>query len=119
MSEQASASSFAVEKTSHSVVVRPQVKMMDEGQLKALVGLIDEAAGADPEIALIVLDLARVTILPSLALGRLVQIANNCKARNQGLKLTGLQPQIRKVFAITHLDQVFEIADTAEAAGNE
>ena len=116
MSESAAVKPFVFERRDHAVVVRPQMKMMDDEQLKTLSRLIDEAAGADSGITLVILDLARILILPSLALGLLVQISNNCKARQQGLKLAALQPQIRQVFAITHLDKIFQFADTAEAA---
>jgi anti-sigma B factor antagonist len=116
MSESAAVKPFVLERRDHAVVVRPQMKMMDDEQLKMLGRLTDEAAGADSGITLVVLDLARISILPSLALGQLVQIANNCKARQQGLKLAALQPQIRQVFTITHLDELFQFAETPEAA---
>ena len=49
-------------------------------------------------------------------LGLLVQISNQCKSREQKLRLVGLQQQIRQVFAITRLDRVFQFADSVEAA---
>jgi anti-anti-sigma factor len=63
-----------------------------------------------------VLDLEKVQLLPSLALGLLVQISHKCKARQQKLKLAAIQPAVRQVFAITRLDRVFEFAATVEAA---
>ena len=90
--------------------------MLDDDQLKTLIRLIDEAAGPNSGITLVILDLGRVSILSSLALGLLVQISKNCQAREQKLKLTALQPQVRKVFAITRLDRIFQFADSAQAA---
>jgi anti-anti-sigma factor len=49
-------------------------------------------------------------------LGLLVQISSKCKARQQKLKLAGVQPTVRQVFSITRLDRVFDFAPNVEAA---
>jgi anti-sigma B factor antagonist len=116
MSDQAGAASITFERNGDAAVARPQMKMMDDQALKTLIRMIEQTAGPDSGVGLVVLDLSRVTILPSLALGLLVQISNTCKGRQQKLKLAGLQPQIRQVFAITKLDRVFELAPSVEAA---
>ena len=116
MSEQAGATPITLERNGDAVVARPAMKMMDDKALKTLIRLIDESAGTDSGVGMVVLDLSRVTILPSLALGLLVQISSMCKAREQRLKLVGLQPQIRQVFSITRLDRVFQFADSVEDA---
>jgi len=116
MSETPSKASISIQKIDGTVIAQPQIKMMDENSLKALSAAIDEASGSDTGITLVILDLSRVSIVPSLALGSLVQIAGKCKARQQKLKLAGVQPQIRQVFTITRLDRVFQFADTVEAA---
>jgi anti-anti-sigma factor len=64
----------------------------------------------------VVLDLSRVAILPSLALAFLMQLNSRCARRGQTLKLAAVQPQVRKVFAHTRLDEVFQFADSVEAA---
>jgi len=116
MSETPSKASISIEKIDGAVIARPQMKMMDENALKALMQAIDEASGSDAGITLVILDLSRVAIVPSLGLGSLVQIAGKCRARQQKLKLAGVQPQIRQVFTITRLDRVFQFADSVEAA---
>ena len=116
MSEQTQAQAVLLEKRDATAIVRPQVKMMDDDQLKTLIRVIDEAAGADSAVKLVILDLSRVSIFPSLALGLLVQISRNCKARDQKLKLAALQPHIRIVFAVTRLDRVFQFADSVDGA---
>ena len=117
MSDHAGATTpISLERNGQAVVARPNLKMMDDSALKTLCRLIDETAGKDSGIDLVVLDLARVSILPSLALGLLVQISNACKSRGQRLKLVGIQPQIRQVFAITRLDRVFQFAGSVEDA---
>ena len=116
MSEQVQNQQISLEKRDGTVIVRPQVKMMDDDQLKKLIAAIDEAAGADSGVKMVILDLSRITILPSLALGLMVQISRNCKVRDQKLKLAAVQTHIRKVFAVTRLDRVFQFADSVEAA---
>src|SRR5256885_4283030 len=102
MSEQAGHKSpFVLEKSGSAIVARWQTKVADEDDLKALIRAVNEAAGADPGAALVVLDLVRVSTMPSLTLGLVMQMFNGCKARGQKLKLAGLQSQIRQVFAIT------------------
>ena len=104
-----------IEKSGSAVVARAQVKMLDDEALKALTRLIDDASAAGG-VQLVVIELSKVTILPSMALGLLVQIANKCKSREQRLKLAGVPPQVRQVFSITRLDRVFQFADNIDAA---
>jgi anti-sigma B factor antagonist len=107
---------ITTERKGGAIVARPQVKMMDDDALKALARVVDEAGRSDPDATLVILDLSRVAIVPSLGLGLLVQILNKCKARQQRLKLVGVQPQIRQVFSITKLDRIFHFADSVDAA---
>jgi anti-anti-sigma factor len=67
-------------------------------------------------VSVVVLDLARVMILPSLALGMLVQISTKCKARQQVFRLAALSPQLRDILRITRLDRVLEVVDSVENA---
>jgi anti-anti-sigma factor len=99
-----------------AIVARPGKKLMDDEALKALRTAIEDACTANPAASLIVVDLSAVGLLPSLALGLLVQIANKCKARQQKMKLAAVQPQVRQVFAITRLDRVFDFAPSVDAA---
>ena len=116
MGDTSPANPIVIESRGGAVIARAQVKMMDDEALKTLTRLSDEAAAANPDALLVIVDLSRVSILPSLALGLLVQMANKCKARDQKLKLAGVQPPVRQVFAITRLDRVFQFADSVDAA---
>ena len=116
MSETPDKPPVAVERRGEAIVARAPVKMMDDEALKTVTRLIDEASGTDGAIRLVVLDLSGVTMLPSMALGLLVQIAGKCKAREQRLKLAGVPPQVRRVFSITRLDRIFQFADSVDAA---
>jgi anti-anti-sigma factor len=105
-----------------AIVARAHVKMMDDDALKTLMRLVDNACtgtgggGGAGSVQLVVIDLSKVTIVPSMALGLLVQMSNKCKAREQRLKLAGVPPQVRQVFSITRLDRVFQFADSVDAA---
>ena len=116
MNEAPRPASVTIDKRDRAIVAQPQTKLMDDEPLKTLDQLINQNASAQSGITLVVLDLCRVQILPSLALGLLVQICRKCKARQQNLILAALQPQIRQVFSVTRLDQLFEFADTVENA---
>ena len=116
MSETPSDNPVTIEKTGGAIVARPQVKMLDQNALRALDLAVDQASESEPRAPLVILDLSRVAILPSLALGVLMRIASTCARRQQRLKFVGVQPQIRKVFALTRLDEVFQFADSVESA---
>jgi anti-sigma B factor antagonist len=106
-----------VEQADGVIVARPKLKMVDDAALKTLGRMVAEASEAHAGTAgLVVLDLSSVMILPSMALGELLQLMNECAARQQKLKLAAVQPQLRRVFAITRLDRVFQFADSVDAA---
>jgi anti-anti-sigma factor len=105
-----------VERKGAALVARPRVKMLEDVVLRRLVRSIDDASESDPAIELVVFDLSDVAIVPSMALGLLVQTSNQCKERHQRLKLAGVQPQIRKVLTLTQLDRLLELADSVESA---
>ena len=107
---------IAIEKKDRAVVARVLVKTLDDAGLKALARMLDDASEADPTLRGVVLDFGQVSMVPSLALGLLVQIGNKCRARQQQLKLARVQPQVRKVFSVTRLDRIFQFADTVESA---
>ena len=104
-----------VERTDDVVVIRVQVKDLDEAHTKAVQAAVNAAAGDFPGLPF-VLDLARVKFLPSLTLGAMVRLGQSFRARNQRLVLVGLQPTIRQVLTITKLDRMFEIQDDVPTA---
>lgn len=56
------------------------------------------------------LDCAKVTFMDSTALGSLVAVLKNVKAYEGTIVLKNLKPNLYKLFKITNLDRVFEIA---------
>ena len=116
MSETPGVDLMPIERLGGAIVARPQVKMLDPIALRALDRAIDQASESEPRAALVIVDLSRVAIIPSLSLGPLMQIASDCARRGQKLKLAAAQPQVRNVFKITRMDEVFQFADTVESA---
>lgn len=68
------------------------------------------------EHARVVLDLSDVWALSSLALGILANFQHRVESRGGRLKLCGLNANIRQVFRMTKLDQIFAICETREEA---
>ena len=63
-----------------------------------------------------VVDLARVQLVPSLGLGLLLRMSQKCEARKQALTLAAPSPSVRKMISITKLDRVLKMSDTVDAA---
>ncbi len=72
-------------------------------------------AAAEAGARVIVLDLSKATFIDSSVLGALVESRNHL---DDGVRMAVVAEdrQIRKVFEITGLDQVFTLHDTLEAA---
>ena len=116
MSDAPPTPSASVETRGHAVIARSPSKLLDDREFKALAEGIDKASDGNPNLSVVVLDLSAVRILPSLALGLLVQLSNRCKSRRQRLVLAAVQPQVRQVFTVTQLDRVFAFAPGVDAA---
>lgn len=54
--------------------------------------------------------------LSSAALGTLITVSNQVKARDGQLRLSDIRPQIKEIFSITRLDRLFEIHETSDDA---
>jgi anti-sigma B factor antagonist len=78
----------------------------------------DELLGvADrPDCHRLLLDLSGVTQLSSAMLAKLVQLHKKMVSKGEKLRLCGLNPQLRSVFATTRLDWLFDITDTEASA---
>jgi anti-sigma B factor antagonist len=64
----------------------------------------------------IVIDLTRVTFLDSMALGVLLGALKLLRARGGELRLVVPSPELRRVFELTLLDEVFTLASTRHEA---
>jgi anti-sigma B factor antagonist len=108
---------LAVSIKPHAEVVWATVQRreLDDAALNQLQNDISTAAAQQPKLP-VVLDLSQVSFIPSMGLGALVMLMRNLKKNNQRLLLVGVQSEIRKVFAITRLDKLFEMHTNFEAA---
>lgn len=55
------------------------------------------------------LDFGVCNFIDSTGLGVVVQVYKRCREAGGGVTLSRLQPQVRKVFELTRLDQIFDI----------
>jgi len=104
-----------VEELAELVILHVVAESLDEDQLRRLQGEVRAAAEANPGRPCI-LDLARVSFVPSMSLAALIRIHSEFHARQQRLLLAALQPQVHDVFVMTRLDRVFELYDDVPAA---
>ena len=70
---------------------------------------------ADTDTSKILLDFSNIAFLSSAALSRLIVMHKHCLANAVSLKLSGMTPDIEKVFTVTRLNTLFDIH--AEQAG--
>ena len=78
---------------------------------EALRGLIQ-----DQDVCNMVIDFSNVSFFSSQMLGLLVDIWRRTKDRGGRLLISGINPQLTRVFRITHLDKLFDFHETIEAA---
>ncbi|MBC8108716.1 MAG: anti-sigma factor antagonist [Anaerolineae bacterium] len=115
MSETAPVPAVTIEKRGSALIATINARLLDDKELKLLSSILDEAA-ADSSVSLIVVNMERVQLVPSLALGLLLRISQKCESRKQALTLAALSPQVRKMFSITKLDRILKMSDTVDTA---
>ncbi len=76
-----------------------------------LIRLVDQEGCKD-----LLLDFSAVEFLSSAALNKLIILDKKVKAKGGQLKLCSMIPEIREVFVITRLNQLFDIVDTRAKA---
>lgn len=90
-------------------------KILDETNIQIignqLFGLVEEDGRKR-----IILDFSNVEYLSSAALGKLITLEKKVKAAGGKLRLCSIRPDIYEVFAITKLNQVFDIKDDQDQA---
>lgn len=69
------------------------------------------AASSEPPDCPVALDLSRLSMMPSLSLGVLVNISKHLKQQGRRFYLLNPQRDVRNTLAITRLDRLFEIYD--------
>lgn len=95
-----------------SVVIMP--RRVDVNNTRAFVDAVRREMAAGQ--CNVVLDLDSTETIDSTALGAIVQLFKSLRAADGSLRLARTSEGVRRVFAITRLDRVFESFDTLEAA---
>jgi anti-sigma B factor antagonist len=87
---------------------------LDAGNFNELVDALNtEIGGGAPRV---VLSLVRMDYIDSSGLGALVKVLKKSRLAGGDTKLTGLKPEVRKVFELTRLDKIFDILPSVDGA---
>jgi len=97
-----------VEQHPEVVVVRIKAEKIEEYNVQQVQDAMSLAI-AEVSPKPVVLELSGVIFLQSLALGALLRILTGCRTREQPLFLVGLNSDLKELFRVTRLNQVFRI----------
>ena len=90
-------------------------KIIDEEQIQQFGEELLSLVTAENKHALL-LNFEGIEFLSSAALGKLIKLDKTLKTAGGKLKLSCIRPELHEVFAITKLDQMFDIKDTESDA---
>ena len=93
------------------VEVGGRVVYESEGEFRSTISNLLDADKVN-----IVLDLSNLSYINSSGLGILINLLKTAQRRGGDIKLANLQGEIRELFSITSLDQVFGIYSSVEEA---
>ncbi|WP_419161813.1 STAS domain-containing protein [Candidatus Palauibacter sp.] len=107
---------FSIEQleTRTVVAVDGQLTINNRGEFKERV--LARLAEGDSDF---VIDFTDADYIDSSGLGVLVSLSKHIRDENGRLKLAALNEDLRRLFALTKLDSLFDIADTRAAALGE
>ncbi len=112
------ADSFQVEQLDQIFIVTlgPDYETLDGNLVKqAETQMLEVTNHRDCQI--LIVDMSHTRFFGSAFIESLIRVWNSLKARSQHtLKLCGLQPYCLEVLEITHLDQIWGVYETREAA---
>ncbi len=103
-----------VEKMGDIAVVMPEGSFYGGKETDELDRTLKELQASDNKK--LVLDLAKVSHLNSIAIGILVATYTNYQKRGARVVLANVDKRIQNVFVVTKLSLVFEVADTRQDA---
>ena len=93
-------------------------KILDEAAIAQIASELLALAG-QADTPRLVVDFANVTHMSSGALGMLITLLKRMREKDGQLRLCNINPSIYEVFAITRLNEVFNICKTREDAVGE
>jgi anti-anti-sigma factor len=88
---------------------------LDEATIQRMQAEVTAAAAQQTNLP-VILDMSKVSFIPSTGLGALVSLMRSLKKEGRRFILVGLQPEIRTALAVTHLDKLLEIHPRLEDA---
>lgn len=97
------------------LIARVRYKSIDYLALEQIKRAVDRAISRSARRPLI-LDLAQVEHVSSLVMGAIVELLRQLAKRDQRLMLVGMNQRIRSAFAVTRIEQLFEIYDDCAGA---
>ena len=109
--ETPSAHGFRVESQDGITIVRFDDIQIGPDSRDPLYGLVENDGHTR-----IVLDLSDIWALSSLALGILANFQQRVQARGGRVKLCGLNANVKQLFRLTKLEQIFDIHETDQEA---
>jgi anti-sigma B factor antagonist len=92
-----------------------QAEKLDESTIDRMQEEIVAAAAQKANLP-VILDMSKVGFVASAGLGGLVTLTRTLKKDSRRLILVGLQPEVRSLLALTHLDRLLEIQTTLDEA---
>jgi anti-anti-sigma factor len=113
-SESPEARYFRVEPQNGVALVTFEDIQIGPGARDPLYGLVENDGHTN-----VVLDLSEIAALSSLGLGILANFQQRIESRGGRLMLCGLNANLKQVFRMTKLDQIFAIAETHQDALRE
>ncbi|MEW6250825.1 MAG: STAS domain-containing protein [Planctomycetota bacterium] len=112
--------------TPRAHTVRVEKRHVHDLPVLSISGTVDLSTSPDLRDALfaaaqgipgpVLVDLARVHYMDSSGVGTMVYFRRALERNGQPVVLIGLQPRVRSVFEITHLDRFFRIVNTVDEA---
>ena len=107
---------FSLETLGHTTVVTVggQLTINNRGELKERVLARLSSGDAD-----FVIDFGDADYIDSSGLGVLVSLSKHIRDKGGRLKLAGLNEDLQRLFSLTRLDSLFEIAESRAAALGE
>ena len=96
-----------------SVRVLSPSGILDSTQASAISAQVEDALAAGAKILLV--DLQETTFVDSSGLGTLVSVLKKTRERGCDMAVCAINPQVKMLFELTSMDQVFEIFENREA----
>ncbi|MDR3090600.1 MAG: STAS domain-containing protein [Clostridiales bacterium] len=101
--------SYDAEKSVWNVALSGEFDIFNSPELKTELNNLIKGEGK----AELVLDCEELTFMDSTAIGTLVAVLKNVKVHNGSITLKNVKPSVLKLFKITSLDKIFNIAGDA------